>query len=299
MGEHRRNCNKHTTATLCRRLDTARQEYASQHEVFKLFSLQQAERVPAWKKMVEDYEADGTKKNPYTMKISGMTEAEVRLKFAADEELEAKQGILALHEVTPNSFVHAGLELEQQQRCARVHAELKKAQTTAMVINMKAIRSKFNQGIEKFHKLQATCTPAAIQALAKCVAPADELAENVPLMLTSALSPAEHESGCMAWKAQRCLAGGDASKVRWPELKKEDIRCMEDAEELSRNVEKRQKVTERGKRKEDELREDGLMLGDDDNDETLTHSGESVREVSWIWTMAGTAGMDEGPKDNA
>jgi hypothetical protein len=36
-----------------------------------VFSLQQADRVPAWKKMVEEFETDGTKKNPYEIKISG------------------------------------------------------------------------------------------------------------------------------------------------------------------------------------------------------------------------------------
>jgi hypothetical protein len=34
--------------------------------------LQQADRVPAWKKMVEDFEGDASKKNPYQMEISGM-----------------------------------------------------------------------------------------------------------------------------------------------------------------------------------------------------------------------------------
>jgi hypothetical protein len=34
--------------------------------------LEQAERVPVWKKMVEEFEQDGTKKNPYEMKITGM-----------------------------------------------------------------------------------------------------------------------------------------------------------------------------------------------------------------------------------
>jgi DNA/RNA-binding domain of Phe-tRNA-synthetase-like protein len=56
---------------LRRRLDTARKEQASQREAFEAFSLQQADRVPAWKKMVEVFEADATKKNPYEIKISG------------------------------------------------------------------------------------------------------------------------------------------------------------------------------------------------------------------------------------
>jgi hypothetical protein len=39
----------------------------------------------------------------------------VRLQFATEEAEEAKKGGPALHEVTPSSFIVAGLELEDQQ----------------------------------------------------------------------------------------------------------------------------------------------------------------------------------------
>ncbi|KAF7375725.1 CxC2 domain-containing protein [Mycena sanguinolenta] len=353
---------------LRRRLDAARKEQASQREAFELFSIQQAARVPVWKKMVEDFEAGRVNKNPYQMKILGMTEAEVRLKFATEEEEEAKKGIPALHEVTPSSFVAAGLELEEQQRRVRVQAELKKAGTTAMVINMKALRGKLNRGIAKFRKLQATYTPAAIQALARRVAPAEELAEDVPLMLPSSLTAAEREGGgcvkgvleiedsmreaqCraalprlrnqlhiksrfllykkhnarhqgmntrsrtlvarneskirlhsekfqMAWRARLRISNGDRTKVGWPELRKEDIRCMQDAEQLSRNAEKRRRANERRLQRESEMREDGLLPElDEEDDDMVTRGGENMREVSWIWTMAGTAGTDEELED--
>ncbi|KAF7342850.1 CxC2 domain-containing protein [Mycena sanguinolenta] len=353
-------------AILRRRLDAARKEQASQRQAFELFSLQQAVQVPEWKRIVEEYEADNTQKNPYSLKISGLTEAEVKLQFATEEEEEAKKGFPALHEVSRSGFITAGLELEDQQRRTRVQAELKKAGTTAMVINMKSLRAKLNRGIAKFRILQATYTPAAIQALAKRVTPVDELPEDIPLMLPSALTEAERDGGgcvkglveienamreaqCrttlprlrnqlhiksrlllykkhnarhqgmntrsralvarneskirlhsekfqMAWQARLRLVGGDKSKVGWPQLKKEDIRCMQDPEEHSRNAEKRRKATERRLRKESELREDGL-LGEEEDDEMVTRGGESMREISWIWTMAGRAGTDEELQD--
>jgi hypothetical protein len=46
---------------------------------------------------------------------SGLTEMEVRLQFATEEVEEAKKGVPALHEVTPSSFITAGLELEDEQ----------------------------------------------------------------------------------------------------------------------------------------------------------------------------------------
>ncbi|KAJ6467623.1 hypothetical protein C8R47DRAFT_942443, partial [Mycena vitilis] len=354
---------------LRRRLDAARKEQASQRQAFEAFSIQQAENVPAWKEMVEAFERDGKKMNPYEMKITGLTEMDVRLQFATEEAEEAKGGVPALHEVTPSSFVVAGLDLEDQQRRVQVQAELKKAGTTAMQINMKTMRAKLNRGITRFRKLQATYTPGAIQALAARVEPADEPAENVPLMLPSALTDAQRAGqGCvegvleiedllraaqcrtslprlrnqlhiksrfllykkhnsrhqgmntrsrtivarnesrirlhsekfqMVWQARLHIAKGDKSKVGWPQLKKEDIRCMQDAEELSRNVEKRRRANQRRMQTEQDQRDDGLLpqLGPDDDDDMVTRGGENMREVSWIWTMAGTAGTDEELQD--
>ncbi|KAK7052722.1 CxC2 domain-containing protein [Favolaschia claudopus] len=348
---------------LRRRLDAAKKEAAAQREAFEAFTLQQVERVPVWKQMVEDFERDPLSKNPYETKITGLTEMEVRLQFAKEEEDEAKRGNSALHEVSPSSFVAAGLELEDQQRRVRVQAELKKAGTTAQQINMKDLRAKLNRGINRFRKLQATYTPAAIQALARRTTSEEEFAEDVPLMLPSALSATEREDGgcvrgvvevenvlraaqCrtalprlrnqlhiksrlllykknnsrhqgmntrsrtivarneskirlhsekfqMAWEARLRLVNGDASKVGWPRLKKEDIRCMQDAEQVSRDAEKRRKANERRLVREDEMREDGLLPPLAEDEEMVTRGGENMREISWIWTMAGTAGTDE------
>ncbi|KAJ7485477.1 hypothetical protein FB451DRAFT_1392216 [Mycena latifolia] len=357
-------------ALLRRRLDAARGEQEVQRRGFEKFSLQQAERVPAWKKMVEDFEKDGSNKNPYSMVIKGLTEAEVRLQFVNEEAEEAAKGVPALHEVTPSSFISAGLELEEDQRRVQVQAELKKAKTTAMKISMKGLRSKLNRGVARFRKLQATYSPGALQALSKRMAPADELMEDTPLVLPSALTEAEQEAGgctagplkmeeemrraqCrtalvrlrnqlhiksrfllykkihsqhqgmntrsrtivarneskirlhsekfqMAWAALLKITG-DEAKVGWPKLKKEDIRCMQDQEELSRNAAKRRKANEQRRRKEDELREQGELppLEDDgdDGDDMVTRGGENFREVSWIWMVVGTAGTDEELED--
>ncbi|KAK7053876.1 CxC2 domain-containing protein [Favolaschia claudopus] len=352
---------------LRRRLDAAKKEAAAQREAFEAFTLQQAERVPAWKQMVEEFERDSTKKNPYETKITGLTEMEVRLQFAKEEEEEAKRGLGALHEVSPSGFIAAGLELEDQQRRVRVQAELKKTGTTAQQINMKDLRAKLNRGINRFRKLQATYTPAAIQALARRTPSEEELAEDVPLMLPSSLSATERgDGGCvrgvvevesqlrsaqcrtalprlrnqlhmksrlllykknnarhqgmntrsrtivarneskirlhsekfqMAWEARLRLVNGDASKVGWPRLKKEDIRCMQDAEQVSRDAEKRRKATERRLVREDEMRDDGLLPPLTEEEEMVTRGGENMREIAWIWTMAGTAGTDEELED--
>ncbi|KAJ7856129.1 hypothetical protein B0H14DRAFT_3644088 [Mycena olivaceomarginata] len=335
---------------LRRRLDNARMRRLRSVPCFEAFSLEQMERVPAWKKMVDDFEKHLTSRNPYELKITGLTEMEVRLQFAKEEEEDARKGVLALHDVSPSGFVTAGLELEEEQRRVRVQAELKKAGSTSQQINMKAMRAKLNRGITRFRQLQSTYSPAAIQVLAKRpAAAAEELAENVPLILPSSLTAAEREDGgcakgileiedslraaqchtalprlrrqfarqikiaavqetqlpasgnehSMAWQARLLIAGGDKDKVGCPQLKKEDIRCMQDAEELSRNAEKRRRAMARREVRETEMRADGLLpqLDDDDDDEMVMRGGENVQQVSWIWTMAGTAGTEEELED--
>jgi hypothetical protein len=43
------------------------------------------------------------------------TERDIRLQLVKEEEAEASRGILPPHDVSPSSFLHAGLELEDQQ----------------------------------------------------------------------------------------------------------------------------------------------------------------------------------------
>ncbi|KAF7367658.1 CxC2 domain-containing protein [Mycena sanguinolenta] len=77
------------------------------------------------------------------------------------------------------------------------------------------------------------------------------------------------------------------------------IGASADAEQLSRNAEKRRKAKERQLRREEEMHEDGLLpeLGEDEDDEMITRGGENMREISWIWMMAGMAGTDEELED--
>ncbi|KAJ7715761.1 hypothetical protein B0H16DRAFT_1667046 [Mycena metata] len=98
----------------------------------------------------------------------------------------------------------------------------------------------------------------------------------------------------MAWDALRRLVGGDPRRVGWRLLRREDIRCMEDAEELLRGADKRKAQAERRARQEDELRADGMLppLTEEEISERVARGGENVREVSWIWTAEGTAGSD-------
>lgn len=89
--------------------------------------------IAKWTKMVEDWDTDLTKPNPYEEpqvceynKYSGrMTSflynpkalnlAEVRLELSKEEAEDAARGVEQGHETTPSKFLIQGLELEDQQ----------------------------------------------------------------------------------------------------------------------------------------------------------------------------------------
>ncbi|KAJ7853088.1 hypothetical protein B0H13DRAFT_2359199 [Mycena leptocephala] len=101
-----------------------------------------------------------------------------------------------------------------------------------------------------------------------------------------------------AWEAIRKLNGGDETMVGWWVLKREDIRCMEDNEDLRRKAKQRTAQEAKRRKKREELRAYGLLLADEDDGMDCDDEGEvgggseNRRLVSWIWTLAGTEGSD-------
>ncbi|KAF7293735.1 CxC2 domain-containing protein [Mycena chlorophos] len=176
--------------TLRQRLDTANVELARQIEAFELFSEEQEDLVPTWRKMVLEFEADGKKKNPYVAECSGKSEAEVRLELRQAEEREEAEGRATLRvlDVGPVGFMEYALAVERQQRRVRAQAALKKSKSTAQQINLGSSRRKLNRDQQHLRTLQATFTPDALTKLAALDLPETTLAEDVPLFLPSALA---------------------------------------------------------------------------------------------------------------
>jgi hypothetical protein len=93
-------------------------------------------------------------------------------------------------------------------------------------------------------------------------------------------------------------AGLDKSLVAWRKLRKEDIRCMEDEQDLAAKEERQRK------RKYDELVAHAVEIpawlnndADEEEEEEETWVGESRKDVSWIWKAAGSTGMDKDFED--
>ncbi|KAJ7116140.1 hypothetical protein C8R43DRAFT_902475 [Mycena crocata] len=110
-----------------------------------------------------------------------------------------------------------------------------------------------------------------------------------------------------AWEAIHLLQKGDASKVAFLKLRKRDIRCMEDTEELKKKDVKCAKQAAARAAKKKQLVTDGeipaseLMLSssEDEGDEPAARGGEVKREILWIWAAAGTCRTDAEFEDGA
>ncbi|KAJ7720993.1 hypothetical protein B0H16DRAFT_1666372 [Mycena metata] len=332
------------TCSVRRLLDNAWEQRVIQREAFEAFSEQQQERVPGWKKMVEEFEDDPKKKNPYEAVVKGLTENEVRLQFQQEDEADARARIPAKHKVSAGTFMGECLDVEEEQRRIRVQAELKKAQSTAQQIDMGALRTALIRRLERLRKMQDTYSPASIVALQDRDAPLEELPKDEPLFLPSMLSEEQRLTGCStgllekerrlrdaqcrtslvrlrnqlhikarflnykklharhqgantrartivnrneskirlhsekyqaAWRALVRIAGGDELKVVWKKLRKSDIR-------------------KRGGKKRSR---DGRGKEEEEEGPNRRGAGESRREVSWIWTAAGTSGTDTDLED--
>ncbi|KAF7310275.1 CxC2 domain-containing protein [Mycena indigotica] len=338
---------------------TQNEELAKQELDFEQLSIGHADRVLDWKKQVDEFEADNTKPNPYEYKSDGLTEAAVRKMLEEQEAEEEKSGALPIHDVSPTEFIVALLDAEGDQRRIRGLVEVGKKRSSTGV-SLRRQRRKLNRTIKRLRTLQATYMPAALRRLEALHLPQDTLAERVPLIPPSALTPVERDNGgCRdglvaierALRDAQCRSSlttlqlqlhvksrlltykknnfarasdeyalqilaldGDDDLISWRKLEKKDIRCMEDAEEVSRAERKRERA-ERNERSQDlALARAGLVAlprgpvpmetSDAEEDETeaqlpatrsdrqhaareanaLFKHGESRRQVSWIWS---------------
>ncbi|KAF7321843.1 CxC2 domain-containing protein [Mycena kentingensis (nom. inval.)] len=143
----------------------------------------------------QDIRAQG-EPNPYDLgEADAVTEAEVRKELEDEDRRALADGVPPLNAVSPSEFVTFGLDLEEQQRHIRVQAQLKRQKSsTGLEIRLKPLRKKLNKGLRRFRDLQATYTPAALPHLEALHLGADLHPEEVPLLLPSALRPAERST---------------------------------------------------------------------------------------------------------
>jgi hypothetical protein len=88
--------------------------------------------VEVWEKMVQEWERDNEKPNPYAEPINSTyfiyssmyclmciplatTEHDIRLQLLEEEVADSSQGVLLPHDTSPSLVLRTGLELEEQQ----------------------------------------------------------------------------------------------------------------------------------------------------------------------------------------
>ncbi|KAJ7833716.1 hypothetical protein B0H14DRAFT_3462535 [Mycena olivaceomarginata] len=301
--------------------DRTSKEYAAQLESFTLFSAEQGQHVAGWQKM-----------NPYRMTRRGLTEADVLLEFEREESQRAASGVPSIHAVSPSSFVAAGLMSRTSNDVSESKlAPVSQSQPPSPAGSTSDVHARRNPGTGSAREtsprmssrsniplfLPSGLTPAqrAGEAVAGLAAIESSLRDaqlssslellrrklHVKSRLVTYKSLQAHAQGAntrskgivdrneckirlhsekfqMAWEAKRLLAGGDAEAVGWRKLLKEDNPGARRASPPA----------------EDALRHEGelLPLTTDEEEERVVRGGESVRQVSWIWTGAGMMGAD-------
>ncbi|KAK7434808.1 hypothetical protein VKT23_019995 [Stygiomarasmius scandens] len=174
------------------RLLKHREELVHQESSFITFTRGQISEVPAWKKLVDEYEDGSSQTNPYSLPKSGLTMQDVRLELAKEDGQEALQGIPAICDKAPGEFLFIGLEIEHQQRQLRLDVSQARNPTPKELTAFVDRRAKITRQITHFRTLQLKYMPISLEVLSTLpiMTSSDSLpnAENTPLLLPSALS---------------------------------------------------------------------------------------------------------------
>ncbi|KAF7310254.1 CxC2 domain-containing protein [Mycena indigotica] len=176
-------------------LTEPRLNFEKQEQNFELLTVGHIDRVPDWKRQVEEFEADNEKPNPYQSSNEGLTETAVRKMYEEEEAAQEQAGIMPIHDVSPTEFISALLDAEADQRRIRGLADLKRTRGSIGGLSLRQQRRKLNRAIKRLRTLQATYTPAALRKFESLNISQDTLAERVPLLPPSSLSSTECENG--------------------------------------------------------------------------------------------------------
>ncbi|KAF7796504.1 hypothetical protein EIP86_007682 [Pleurotus ostreatoroseus] len=120
-----------------------------------------------WTAQVLAWEKDPKKSDPYYIVPSGMTEAQIRLQLAEEDEQDAVEGIITLHNVSPASMIMELLDIEEKQRrfCAKYPRTASGTpQQTATIVEK---RTTLRRRLLKAREAQAVYMPCAPALVAK------------------------------------------------------------------------------------------------------------------------------------
>ncbi|OAX32391.1 hypothetical protein K503DRAFT_702091, partial [Rhizopogon vinicolor AM-OR11-026] len=153
-----------------------------------------AESLTTWRVMVEDWEADHSKANPFNLTSAPVTQASVRLQLSQAEAEQLKHGLdVSLHsEVSPSVLIAMGLDLEAQQarlayETAGIGAHSTDIQLSALQQRTNALRRRTEHWI-KVQTLYMPCVAHLCEMIdAVATDSAEEEVHNIKLWMPSAI----------------------------------------------------------------------------------------------------------------
>ncbi|KAI0743720.1 hypothetical protein C8Q80DRAFT_1122131 [Daedaleopsis nitida] len=103
-------------STLLVNLKHARTMSVKQCDIFQEYTANfPADVILKWTNMINAWEKDPTRPDPYEEPIIKTTLNQVRLELAQEEARDAQQGIISPHKMSQSVFLQTGIELEEQQ----------------------------------------------------------------------------------------------------------------------------------------------------------------------------------------
>ncbi|KAK7038932.1 hypothetical protein VNI00_010323 [Paramarasmius palmivorus] len=144
------------------------------------FSCAVSETLEEWMKMAMAWESGESDVNPYSLPHQGITEDDIRLKYAEKEAEQHQLGIPALHEVSPSAFMMLGLDIEEEQRLLSLDISENDVLTPQQKTNFLERRGRLSRGIARLRTIQQTYTPLVLPCLEGLDVNA-ESGDNVPV----------------------------------------------------------------------------------------------------------------------
>ncbi|KAJ2924239.1 hypothetical protein H1R20_g12855, partial [Candolleomyces eurysporus] len=171
-------------------------EMTKQHqEAFTKLSATFSDEMKAkWTDMVSNWEKDATKSpNPYKDIKLETTLQDVRLQMAKEDAEEAARGVVSAHQISLSNCLMTGLELEEQQQSLKQQVKGNKLTTSKQKADLEDKRTALRRRINQWREVQLVYAPCVVTQLPN----SDESeglalntpAENIPLLLPSALPP--------------------------------------------------------------------------------------------------------------
>ncbi|KAK7017025.1 hypothetical protein VNI00_018752 [Paramarasmius palmivorus] len=211
---------------LLKRLKLAMEWADRQERFYKAHAANQAAHIPEWQRMVEEFEADSSKPNPYELPKEGITIHQVRAELGAEELTQTPHISLENAPAGPvksaATFLLLALEVEERQRQIREIVGLKNRGSTArQTADIVDKRLQLRRLIARFEAQQVHFMPivSSLRLSAALESTAHIEVEDLSLFLPSSLTPQQ-------------LGTCPRADLATIELRFRDAQCSEALEDL-------------------------------------------------------------------